>query len=139
MNARRMYFLLIIISILFLILIIRLSQIQLFSTESFGARNVNLLERSVSQRSHQILLSNGRGTITDRNGVELTNEKMYDVILFPGFQPTDEEIQTLQTILSIPSSIFQKTSNLKEPVYATDIYPIQISEEQYGRLEDLTI
>ncbi len=140
MKAKRIYILLAIIAILFLLLLFRLSQIQLFSTESFGQSNVNLLERSVAQRSHQIVLSNGRGTIVDRNGIELTNKKVNDAIIFPGFQSNTDLVNRIAEVLAVSTNqIRSKTKEIENPLYLTDILDVEISEAQFEDLKEISV
>lgn len=59
---KRMKWVSIIISAALLFLLIRLAEIQLFFTESFSKRNVNLIQESVKQRTEEVRISDGRGS-----------------------------------------------------------------------------
>ena len=58
-------------------------QIQLFETEHFSKRNINLLKESVAQRSQEIVIDSGRGGFLDNNGNPLTHQNIPVFILFP--------------------------------------------------------
>ncbi|WP_077614640.1 hypothetical protein [Caenibacillus caldisaponilyticus] len=55
-------------------LIVRLAQIQLFDTESFSNEKINLIDKSIEQRTTAFIVDDGRGVIADRNG-EILNVK----------------------------------------------------------------
>ncbi|SET66033.1 Cell division protein FtsI/penicillin-binding protein 2 [Salinibacillus kushneri] len=136
---KRLYVLLTIVFILFSILVFRLADIQLFSTRSFGPENVNLLERSVAQRSHQMVLSTGRGQILSRNGERLTNKKVLDVIIFPKLEAEDT-YKKLANVLDLSSKELQrKIKTLEQPAFITDIMNATIQSEQFNQLEDLEL
>lgn len=61
----------------------RLIQLQLVSTESFTDRDVNLIEASVSQRTQELVIDQGRGRFIDRNKKALTHEYYPTLVLFP--------------------------------------------------------
>lgn len=60
-----------IIFMLFLGLLMRLAEIQLFFTESFSKLDINLIQESVKQRTEEVVISDGRGEFLDRNGQAL--------------------------------------------------------------------
>ena len=65
------------------ILVLRLINIQLISTESYSKHHVNLLEASVSQRMQSVVLDDGRGKFYDRSGSLLNYNQVPALILFP--------------------------------------------------------
>ncbi len=73
------------ICVMFLLLC-RLLQIQIIDTESFTDRNINLIERSVTQRTQSLTVDNGRGHFTDRNDKEIGEEKYPVLIIFPFYK-----------------------------------------------------
>lgn len=80
---KRMKWVSIIISAALLFLLIRLAEIQLFFTESFSKRNVNLIQESVKQRTEEVRISDGRGSFLDRNGEHLSVSQKPAIVLFP--------------------------------------------------------
>lgn len=65
------------------LLIGRLVQLQLVSTESFSKAHINLIEASVRQRTQALVVDEGRGRFIDRHGQPLTHDYYPSVILFP--------------------------------------------------------
>jgi penicillin-binding protein 4B len=140
MQKRRIYFILLFIGILFTLLLLRLSQIQLFSTEKFGPHEINLLQKSVEQRSHQLVLSNGRGSITDRNGIPLTNKLVFDFIVFPGMTENDAEIDHIANVLGMSTAdVAIKITNLDQPKFLSEQLNIELTEKEYNELGQLNI
>ncbi|GAA0483070.1 penicillin-binding protein 2 [Salinibacillus aidingensis] len=136
---KRLYILLSIVLILFGILIYRLADIQLFSTKSFGPDNVNLLERSVAQRSHQMVLSTGRGQILSRQGEPLTNKKIFDIILFPKLN-AEQTYKKISGVLNISAqSLQKKIHNLDQPAFLTSLMDTSIKSEQFNELKKMDL
>jgi cell division protein FtsI/penicillin-binding protein 2 len=84
-KSRGIAFLIIYFSI-FLFLIGRLAQIQLFNAEKFSKHNINLLEQSVRQRTEELLLNDGRGKILDKSGDVLVDTTKPVLYMFPEFK-----------------------------------------------------
>jgi penicillin-binding protein 4B len=140
MKKSRIYFVLVCLSLLFGLIVFRLANIQLIQTESFGPKNVNLLEKSVDQRSHQITLSNGRGTITDRNGNELTNKRIYDVVIFPGMKDNNGTFQELAAAMHTSvTNLTEEFVGLESPTYLSDLLNKEITEDLYKKLNEMDI
>ncbi|MBO8155993.1 MAG: penicillin-binding protein 2 [Bacillaceae bacterium] len=140
MKVRRVYLLSTILTGLFAALIYRLGDIQLFSATDFGPNHVNLLERSVKQRAHELPLSSGRGTILDRHGVPLTNEKIYDVILYPYPSEFSLNAEKLAGLLHIPKETLASLfSDIEKPAFLSEYIPAVISEEQYQNIKKMEI
>ncbi|WP_205831679.1 penicillin-binding transpeptidase domain-containing protein [Bacillus sp. RO2] len=82
------------------LLIGRLVQVQLISTESFTDQHINLIEASVKQRTQSLVIDEGRGRFIDRNGLPLTHDYFPSVILFPFLNgldwPKDELVGILE-------------------------------------------
>jgi cell division protein FtsI/penicillin-binding protein 2 len=116
-NTKRFYILLGIIMGLLFILIGRLAQIQLISTESFSKENVNLIEASVKQRTQEMTIDDGRGKFISRNGEPLTYEMKNRLVLFPFLKEMEWPVTQIADILDIPSSrLISKLQAQNEPV-----------------------
>lgn len=98
---KRMVGILIFFICIFFILIGRLAQIQIISTESFSDRHVNLLEKSVEQRTYALVLDDGRGRFSDRNGKALTDDYRPSLILFPFLKRIDWPAGQVARVLGV--------------------------------------
>ncbi|MFD3449295.1 peptidoglycan D,D-transpeptidase FtsI family protein [Microbacteriaceae bacterium 4G12] len=92
---------LIFFSLMMLVLIGRLMQIQLVSTESFTDKHINLLEKSVMQRTHSVVLDDGRGHFVDRHGEPLSDDSSPSLILFPFLKNMKWPAQQVAAILQV--------------------------------------
>lgn len=125
---------------LLLLLIGRMMQIQLLSTESFSKREVNLLEASVKQRSQEMIIDNGRGSFLDRNGESLIHRKIPVLILFPFLQKMDWEVEEVAEILGVSSaSLLQAVEEAKEPIVFKNPEIIILTEKQKEAINSLQI
>ncbi|MEW9577557.1 peptidoglycan D,D-transpeptidase FtsI family protein [Bacillus toyonensis] len=88
------------ICVMFLLLC-RLLQIQIIDTESFTDRNINLIERSVTQRTQSLTVDNGRGHFTDRNDKEIGEEKYPVLIIFPFLQIKNDMLKKIAHIIGV--------------------------------------
>ncbi|MGD6779613.1 peptidoglycan D,D-transpeptidase FtsI family protein [Sutcliffiella horikoshii] len=86
------------------LLVGRLVQVQLFSTESFTDQHINLIEASVKQRTQSLVIDEGRGRFIDRNGLPLTHDYFPSVILFPFLNGLDWPKEELAGILQMNAS-----------------------------------
>lgn len=86
---------------LFLGLLMRLAEIQLFFTESFSKLDINLIQESVKQRTEEVVISDGRGEFLDRNGQALLTKEQPAVILFPFLQYDLPRLQQTASILEM--------------------------------------
>jgi cell division protein FtsI/penicillin-binding protein 2 len=86
------------------LLIGRLVQIQLVSTESFGDEHINLIEASVKQRTQALVVDEGRGRFVDRNGQPLTHDFFPSVVLFPFLNGLDWPKEEVAAILGVNAS-----------------------------------
>ena len=105
---KRMLGVLTIFSISFFILAYRLFDISILNQKHFGSKQVNLIERSVAQRSKQFRIDNGRGKIVDVNNQILSAEYSPKVILFPILKDVDWPIDKLSSITGVPQSDIQR-------------------------------
>ncbi|MGD6774432.1 peptidoglycan D,D-transpeptidase FtsI family protein [Sutcliffiella horikoshii] len=86
------------------LLVGRLVQVQLISTESFTDQHINLIEASVKQRTQSLVIDEGRGRFIDRNGLPLTHDYFPSVILFPFLNGLDWPKEELAGILQMNAS-----------------------------------
>ncbi|MFC4320876.1 peptidoglycan D,D-transpeptidase FtsI family protein [Litchfieldia salsa] len=121
-------------------LVIRLIDIQLINTESFSSNDVNLIKSSVSQRTQEIVIDQGRGRFIDRHSNALTHEYYPSLVLFPFLKNIDWPVEQVAEIIDIPS--YQITSSLKEakePVVFGDEKPLSLTETQMNKINELEI
>ncbi len=140
MVRKRIYFASSIILIGLILLVVRLVQIQLLETESFSSRNINLIERSVEQRTQQLIIDEGRGEFLDRNGTPLTYTEKNVLILFPFLEKMDWPIEKVANIIHIPKEIIQtKIQQANGPFIFGSKEPFSLSEEQMNQINKLEI
>lgn len=123
------------------LLIARLVQVQLISTESFSKQNVNLIEASVAQRTQEMVIDDGRGTFVDRHGKPLTKEYTPSLILFPFLKAMEWPVEKVAAILDIsPQSIIDQLKQAKEPfIFTANGAPFALTEEQMEKINQLHI
>lgn len=123
------------------LLIIRLIQIQLISTESYSKHRINLIEQSVNQRVQSIVLDGGRGKFYDRNGTLLNYEPQITLILFPFLNNMDWPVEKIAEIIDVaPSQLIVAIRNEKEPfTFEENGQPISLTENQMEQLNALKI
>ncbi|RKN80554.1 peptidoglycan D,D-transpeptidase FtsI family protein [Paenibacillus ginsengarvi] len=83
MRQRRIWFSLLVITLLLGIWLGRLAWIQVIDTGSFSRRDIDLTRNSVAQREVGIELDSGRGGFVDRLGKPLTGETVKALVVFP--------------------------------------------------------
>lgn len=141
LKKRRVKFLAIVFLCCISILVLRLIQIQLISTESYSKHRVNLLEASVSQRVQSIILDDGRGKFYDRLGKLLNYEQVPALILFPFLQKMNWPKDELADILNVPS--FQLDASIEEAkdpfVFMVNGKPLYLTEKQMEEINELKI
>lgn len=125
--------------ILFVILTGRLMQIQLISTESFSTKRINLIEKSVEQRTQSLVVEEGRGHFVDRHGKALTHDFYPTVILFPFLKKLDWPKEELASILHVPSYTLERVvESITTPVLLErNGQAIQLTEKQMQEITDL--
>ncbi|WP_307892121.1 peptidoglycan D,D-transpeptidase FtsI family protein [Bacillus swezeyi] len=158
---KRMRWVSILISAALLFLLIRLAEIQLFFTESFSKRNVNLIQESVKQRTEEVQISDGRGSFLDRNGEHLSVSQKPAIVLFPFLKKQPWPIEEASDILNMSEAeLNEKLEKAKKPVILTKneektfsktalekinqlkypgIYGVYIEETEKNRLASHTI
>ncbi|NLP51347.1 penicillin-binding protein 2 [Bacillus sp. RO1] len=115
-------------------LIGRLVQVQLISTESFTDQHINLIEASVKQRTQSLVIDEGRGRFIDRNGLPLTHDYFPSVILFPFLNGLDWPKDELAGILEMNASeIDSLLADAEKPVVLSE----SLTDEKMEKINDL--
>ncbi|WP_449537068.1 peptidoglycan D,D-transpeptidase FtsI family protein [Ferdinandcohnia sp. Marseille-Q9671] len=134
------------LSILLVILLVltgligRLIQLQLVSTESFSDRDVNLIEASVSQRTQELVIDQGRGRFIDRHKEALTHEYYPTLVLFPFLKNIEWPIEDVAGIVNISTNQLQRElKDAKKPVIVGGDTPIELTETQMNKINNLQI
>ncbi|SFA95041.1 MULTISPECIES: penicillin-binding protein 2 [unclassified Bacillus (in: firmicutes)] len=124
----------------FSLLLARLAEIQLISTESFSKHNVNLLEASVRQRSQEMVIDNGRGNFLDRNGESLTHTKIPVLILFPFLSRMEWDVEKVAEITGVhKEDLIDSIKNAKDPFAFGDPEPVKLTTSQMEKINALRI
>ncbi|MDC3413301.1 penicillin-binding transpeptidase domain-containing protein [Aquibacillus sp. 3ASR75-11] len=139
MKTKRVKFWAFLLVCSFGLLLYRLADIQLFSTEKFGDEQVNLLEQSVKQQSSSINLTSGRGELLDRNGQSLGKSQVKDIVLFPLIQ-TIGLPQSFKNLLEAETiSLTDIETELKEPTYLSEMIGEEIDSDLYNEVKNRKI
>lgn len=118
----------------------RLIQVQLVSTEDFTKHHVNLIEDSVNQRSQEMVVDHGRGNLVDRNGEYLTEEKLPVLILFPFLSKMDWDISTVASIMKVSEyTLMNEIKKNDKPFAFGEPDPLLLSKEQMDKINSLKI
>ena len=123
------------------IYIMRLAQIDLWMTTSFGKVNENLLKESVEQRGKAIKIDEGRGHFLYTDGMSMVYEKKDVVILFPFLKNTQVDWKQLATILNVSTnSIIHQLNQANEPfILKNNEVEVMINQKQKNEINDLQI
>lgn len=115
-------------------------QVQLFETETFTSRNINLLEESVKQRAQELVIDNGRGEFLDRNGRLMTEKKTNVLVLFPFLKKIAWDVKTVSSITGISkNNLMYAINKAKKPFSYGDPLPISLSSTQMKKINELKI
>ncbi|KXG11384.1 Penicillin-binding protein 4B [Anoxybacillus sp. P3H1B] len=141
MSKKRMIIMSALIQLGIFLLIGRLVQIQLVSTESFSKNHVNLIEESVAQRTQEMVISDGRGTFVDRSGQPLAEQSVPSLILFPFLKKMDWPVEKVADILHVSaSSIRLQLQDAKEPfVLLAEDRPLSLTKNEIKKINQLHI
>ncbi|WP_042354974.1 peptidoglycan D,D-transpeptidase FtsI family protein [Bacillus rubiinfantis] len=140
MWRKRTIGLLVICSIIFVLLLARLMQIQLFETEAFSKHHVNLLDESVKQRTQELMIDNGRGNFLDRNGAPLTYKKSNVLVLFPFLKNMEWDAKRVAEIIGVsPNALKQSLQSAKEPFSYGETEPLELTSTQMDEINALGI
>lgn len=118
----------------------RLMQVQLFQTEHFSKHHVNLIGESVKQRTHELVLDDGRGQFLDRHGKPLSYEEKTVLVLFPFIKELDWKSEQVAQILGLTvHDLHKDLRHAKEPFVFGEKDPFILTEEQTKKINDLAI
>lgn len=120
-----------------LILLGRLVQIQLIATESFTDKHINLIERSVTQRTQAVVVDDGRGHFIDRNGEELGEERYPALIVFPFLQTKNEILEQVAHMIGVSQREIKKQiqdSRSKPLIFQQGEKPYKLTKEQMEKV-----
>ncbi|MRX71356.1 penicillin-binding protein 2 [Bacillus lacus] len=139
-SAKRLKVLAAVILIGLTCLTARMAQISIFQTESFTDDSINLVEESVRQRTQQVLIDDGRGSFTDKNGEPLTNSSQPVVVFFPFLNKISWNSEKLATILKVPpSKITEWIEGAVKPVLVGEKEGVELSQGQLKDINELNI
>jgi penicillin-binding protein 4B len=140
MNKRRIKWFGVCVLLGLVVLIVRLVQIQLVSTESFSDHNINLIEASVNQRSQNVLLDDGRGKFYDRNGEALIHEEKPVLVLFPFLEKMDWPSEKVAAIIGVSESTLQRQiSEADDPFAFGEKDPVELTDDETKKINALKI
>ncbi|MED3649221.1 peptidoglycan D,D-transpeptidase FtsI family protein [Heyndrickxia sporothermodurans] len=140
MRRKRYFVLASSILLIFSLLLARLVQLQLVDTESFSKHHINLLEESVSQRTQEIIIDDGRGQFTDRNGKPLTYKEKSVLVLFPFLKTIQWDSEKVASILNISEDqLFAELETAKAPFIFHGKTPYILSDKQLNEINMLKI
>ncbi|MCM3587732.1 penicillin-binding protein 2 [Mesobacillus maritimus] len=140
MHRRRIKIWLAIAIIGMVILVGRLAQIQLISTESFSKYGVNLLEKSVAQRTQEMVIDNGRGNFLDQSGEPLIYKKVPVLILFPFLNHLDWPVEEVAAAIGVrDEALLRSLNKAKNPIAFGSPKPFRLSESQMEAINKLKI
>ena len=123
------------------ILLGRLIQIQLVKTESFTDKHINLIEKSVAQRTQAVIVDDGRGRFTDRNGKELVDDNQMVLILFPLLRSANWPVQKVANIIGVREKELEQQIRIanKPVIFQQDEKPLKLTKEQMQQINHLKI
>jgi len=142
---RRSFFVLLVLTLIWGGLLLRLWWIQLGFPHHFSKHGVDLVRNAVKQRQQSIVLHSGRGDILDRNGKPFTGNEEQALILFPLARGRVEKSPELKEIAQIAGvteeEIVRAFAANKGPFFLRDTEGkiISLSEQQAERINQLTI
>lgn len=129
-----------------LLLIGKLLSIQVLAAEHYAAGNVNLIQRSVLQRSKQLILQDGRGNFYDRHLQPLTGRWRSGLAVLPdqiNQQANSRKQGELFKILhTTPERWSSFVGKLNRPAFWNEpgsSIPYSLTSEQEERIESLHI
>lgn len=122
------------------VLVARLGQIQLISTESFSKYGINLLEGSVNQRTQEMVIDNGRGNFLDRSGEPLIYERIPVLILFPFLNHLEWPVDEVASAIGVPEQdILDSLAGADGPIAFGGSEPYLLSEQEMDAVNELKI
>ncbi|MDF1508264.1 penicillin-binding transpeptidase domain-containing protein [Robertmurraya sp. DFI.2.37] len=140
MWRKRIIVMIVIIICSLTVLMGRLVQLQLASTEHFSKRQVNLIAASVKQRSQEMIIDNGRGSFLDRNGEYLVHKKMPVLILFPFLKNMTWDVERVAEIMEVSATALQQAiEEAKEPIAFGNPEIVTLTDKQMSEINRLEI
>ena len=127
-------------SVMFLLLC-RLIQIQIIDTESFTDRKINLIEKSVTQRTQSITVDDGRGQFIDRNGKEIGEEKYPVLIIFPFLQIKNDMLEKIAHIIGVSRQEIRRQMKNNKNAFTLqgETAPFRVTREQMEKVNELHV
>lgn len=138
---RRITIVLIVFICIMFLLLCRLIQIQIIDTESFTDRKINLIEKSVTQRTQSLTVDNGRGHFTDRNGKEVGEEKYPVLIVFPFLQIKNGMLEKIAHIIGVSREEIENQMKDKKNAFILQRGngPFRLEREQMEKVNQLNV
>ncbi|MEH7456665.1 penicillin-binding protein [Bacillus pseudomycoides] len=133
---RRIMITLLCFTCMMLALLGRLAQIQLIATESFTDKHINLIEKSVAQRTQAVTVDDGRGHFVDRNGTELGEVKYPVLVIFPFLQIKNDMLEKITHIIGVPGQDVkaQMKDKQKPFIFQRGDRPFRLTKEQMEKI-----
>ncbi|NBD26030.1 peptidoglycan D,D-transpeptidase FtsI family protein [Paenibacillus glycinis] len=148
-RQRRVFAVLIGMSLFLVAILLRLAWLQLSPVEPVGAGSTRWKAESVAQRERELVLDSGRGDFFDRSGIALTGETYESLAVFPlhdaeariAGKPGD--IMALAGALHVqPNRLARWMQSLKEPAFwraEGARCPLKLSAKQIGVIRNLRL
>ncbi len=143
-NKKRMFHVLLLLTMGVSVIISRLAWIQIIDTREFSKHDIDLVARSVAQREQKLILSTGKGNIFDRNMKSLLAQKeILTVIVFPFSKESFQKgsIEKISQILDLSASdLAKQLENIDGPTtIMRNGEPIEITKGQQEKIVNLNI
>ncbi|MFL0490137.1 MULTISPECIES: penicillin-binding protein 2 [Bacillus] len=124
-----------------LLLLCRLIQIQIIDTESFTDRKINLIEKSVTQRTQSITIDDGRGRFIYQNGKEIDEEKYPVLIIFPFLQIKNGMLEKIAHIIGLSRQEIENQMKDKKNAFVLQrgTGPFRLTQEHMEKVNQLNV
>ncbi|OEH84606.1 hypothetical protein BHU72_08915 [Desulfuribacillus stibiiarsenatis] len=142
-NIRRLVSLLFSFSILLTIILAHIGYIQLFAKNDY--QGINLVSKSIEQRSRSVTLDIGRGDILDRKGLSFTGFEREAILVLPKRKEQlaleKKQIEELASILTIDEALlFNRFATIRLPeLLKINQKVVYINEAQKQKIEALKL
>ncbi|WP_459499336.1 peptidoglycan D,D-transpeptidase FtsI family protein [Bacillus sp. C1] len=133
---KRIMIVLLCFTCIMLLLLVRLMQIQIIATESFTDRNINLIEKSVTQRTQAVTVDDGRGRFVDRNGKSLGEDTYPVLVVFPFLQIKNDMLEKVAHMIGVSGQeIGMQMKGKRKPfIFQRGDRPFRLTKEQMERV-----
>lgn len=144
-HLRRMFLILIVATLLWVGVLGRLYWIQIGDTRTFSSHEIDLIQKSVTQRKRELVLDTGRGMVVDRYGRPFTGKTMYTLVVFPLAEyPFDKEplLQELSLMTGMPkAALLSQIEEMKVPSVVNNLIgkPLELTKETAQQINSLQI